>query len=114
MVANKNRGVDFLFSGDDEDPISSVANLFDVGMVFAVSLMVAMVSFMKMTDFLTEESVTIVKNPGQTNMEIIRKDGPKIERYTASEQVSGSSDGKGRRVGTAYELENGEIIYIPE
>jgi hypothetical protein len=47
-------------------------------------------------------------------MEIIRKDGRKIERYTAAESSGGSPEGRGRRVGTAYQLENGEIIYIPE
>lgn len=98
---------------EDDDPISSVANLFDVAMVFAFSLMIAMVTFMNMTDMLFEDSVTIVKNPGQENMEIIRKDGQKIERFTAQD-VSGGSEGSGRRVGVAYELENGEIIYIPE
>jgi hypothetical protein len=96
-----------------DDPLSSLANLFDVSMVFAVALMVAMVSFMKMSEMLTQDDVTIVKNPGQENMEIIRKDGETIERYRASDR---SPDGEnlGRRIGTAYQLESGEIIYIPE
>jgi hypothetical protein len=98
----------------DEDPISAVANLFDVGMVFACSLMVAMVTYLNLGEMLSDESVTVVKNPGQSNMEIIRKDGRKIERYTAAESSGGSPEGRGRRVGTAYQLENGEIIYIPE
>ena len=34
---------------DDGDPLSVVVNLFDVAMVFAVSLMVAMVMHMNMT-----------------------------------------------------------------
>ena len=97
---------------DDDDPSSGVINLFDVAMVLAVSLMVAMVSFMKMNDFFTNDSMTIVKNPGKQDMEIIRKEGKKIEKYTPSE--TGSADGKGKRIGTAYQLENGEIIYIPE
>ena len=100
--------------GEDEDPISSVANLFDVAMVFAFSLMIAMVTFMNLTEMLFEDSVTIVKNPGESNMEIIRKDGQRIERYTAAEAAGGSPEGRGRRVGTAYQLESGEIIYIPE
>lgn len=98
---------------EDEDPITGVANLFDVAMVFSVALIVAMVSFMNMTDFFTSQDMTIVKNPGKENMEIIRKNGKKIEKYKASE-VSSKSNGKGRKIGTAYELENGEIIYIPD
>ena len=92
---------------EDADPLSVVVNLFDVAMVFAVALMVAMVMHMNMT-----EVFTIVKNPGKDNMEIIMKEGNKINKYTPSnEQSSGS---KGKRVGIAYELENGEIIYVPE
>ncbi len=101
--------------GEEDDPISAVANLFDVAMVFAVALIVAMVSFMKMTDFLTEDEVTIVKNPGKKNMEIIRKKGETIEKFKSDTNSSSSrSDGNGKRIGVAYELENGEIIYIPE
>ena len=75
---------------EDNDPISAVSNLFDVAMVFAV-----------------------VKNPGKENMEIITKEGEKINRYTPSEDQNQSGK-RGKKVGIAYELENGEIIYVPE
>jgi hypothetical protein len=89
-----------------------VVNLFDVAMVFAVSLMVAMVMNMNMGEFFSREDFTIVKNPGKDNMEIITKEGGKIHKYTPSDEQS--SGKKGKRVGVAYELENGEIIYVPE
>lgn len=98
---------------DDDDPLSVVVNLFDVAMVFAVSLMVAMVMHMNMSDFFGKENFTIVKNPGKENMEIITKEGNKIKKYSPSEQ-NGDSKTKGKRIGTAYQLENGEIIYVPE
>ncbi|MBO4282241.1 MAG: DUF2149 domain-containing protein [Bacteroidales bacterium] len=66
-----------------------------------------------MTEIFSKEDFTIVKNPGQKNMEIITKEGEKINRYTPSENQE-SSRTMGRRVGVAYELENGEIIYVPE
>ena len=47
-------------------------------------------------------------------MEIITKDGEKINRYTPSEDQSNKSGNKGKKVGIAYQLENGEIIYVPE
>ena len=56
---------------EDADPLSVVVNLFDVAMVFAVALMVAMVMHMNMTEVFTQEDFTIVKNPGKDNMEII-------------------------------------------
>lgn len=98
---------------DNDDVMASVANLFDVAMVFAVALMVALVVKFQMTEVFSKEDYTIVKNPGQENMEIITKQGEKINRYTPSEDQT-SSDKKGKRVGIAYELENGEIIYVPE
>ncbi len=98
---------------EDNDPMSVVGNLFDVAMVFAVALMVALVTRYDMTEMFSQEDFTIVKNPGKENMEIITKEGEKINRYTPSENQDDSGR-RGRRVGIAYELENGEIIYVPE
>ena len=92
---------------EDHDPMAVLTNLFDVAMVFAVALMVAL------TEMFSQEDFTVVKNPGTEQMEIITKKGEKIEKYTPSEDQSGKNS-RGKRVGTAYQLENGEIIYVPE
>lgn len=99
---------------EDMDPMSVVGNLFDVAMVFAVALMVALVTRYNMTEMFSQEDFTMVKNPGKENMEIITKERQKINRYTPSEDQSSKSGTKGKKVGVAYELENGEIIYVPE
>ncbi len=96
---------------DEPDPMSNLVNLFDVAMVFAVALMVAFAIQSRMTEFLTAEDATFVKNAGKADMEIIVKKDNKVTRYK-SEQTSGS--GKGQRVGIAYRLESGEVIYVPE
>jgi hypothetical protein len=98
---------------EENDPMSVVSNLFDVAMVFAVALMVALVSRYNMTEMFSQEDFTMVKNPGKENMEIITKDGEKINRYTPSDDKSDNGN-KGKRVGVAYELDNGDIIYVPE
>ena len=103
-----------LKNNEDNDPMSVVSNLFDVAMVFAVALMVALVTRFNMTEMFSKEDFTIVKNPGKENMEIITKEGEKINRYTPSEDQENKNGAKGKRVGVAYELENGEIIYVPE
>lgn len=102
-----------LRKSEDSDPMSVVSNLFDVAMVFAVALMVALVSRYNMTEMFSQEDFNMVKNPGQENMEIITKEGEKINRYTPSEDKDASGN-KGKRVGVAYELEDGNIIYVPE
>lgn len=111
MKRNRKRRLD---EREDMDPMSVVGNLFDVAMVFALALMVALVTRYNMTEMFSQEDFTIVKNPGKDNMEIITKEGQKINRYTPSEDQSSQSGTKGKKVGVAYELENGEIIYVPE
>ena len=98
---------------EDNDPLSALTNLFDVAMVFAVALMVALVARYKMTEMFSKEDFTMVKNPGKENMEIITKKGEKIETYKASDETKNTGS-KGKRIGIAYQLENGEIIYVPE
>lgn len=98
---------------EEDDPMSTVANLFDAAMVFAVALMVAIVAHYNMSEMFSQEDFTMVKNPGKDDMEIITKEGQKINRYTPSDTQS-SSGTKGRKVGVAYELEDGNIIYVPE
>lgn len=103
-----------LVHADDDDAMSVVSNLFDVAMVFAVALMVALVTRFNMTEMFSKDDFTMVKNPGKDNMEIISKEGNKINRYTPSEDQSQRDGKKGKKVGIAYQLDNGEIIYVPE
>ena len=74
-------------SGDDLDPLSSLTNLFDVAMVFAVALMVALVEHLQIQDMLLEEDFTIVKNPGEDDMEIITKKGEEITKYKQNDSA---------------------------
>lgn len=113
-MRGRNRRVSVFLKEEDVDPLSVVVNLFDVAMVFAVALMVAMVMHMNMTEVFTDEDFTVVKNPGKENMEIITKEGKQINRYTPSEDQDAKNGSKGKKVGIAYEMENGEIIYVPE
>ncbi len=97
----------------DSDPMGLVANLFDVAMVFAVALMVALVARFHLQEFFSQEDFTLVKNPGQTDMEIITKEGNEIKRYMPSADAP-SNGRRGKKVGVAYQLESGEIVYVPQ
>ena len=68
-----------LSQDSDFDPMSVVGNLFDIAMVFAVALMVALVTRYNMTEMFSTEDFTMVKNPGKENMETVSKKGQKIE-----------------------------------
>ncbi len=96
----------------EEDPLSGVANLFDVSIVFIVGLMLTLFSVYRMGDLVDQNSeVTMVKTNAQGEREIIVKKGTQITAY----KVSGkTATGDGERLGTAYRLANGQIIYVPE
>ena len=96
----------------EEDPLSGIANLFDVSIVFIVGLMITLFSIYRMGDLMDASSeVTMVKTNAQGEQEIIVKKGPAITAY----KVTGKTmAGNGERLGTADRLANGQILYVPE
>lgn len=89
-------------------------NLFDVSMALVVALILAAAgggSLAEIAAHMSQKDVTIVTNPGQPDMEMIVKRGKKIERLRASDEQGW---GRGLRLGTAYRLESGEVVYVPE
>ena len=57
------------------------------------------------------DNVTVIRNPGQPDMEIVIKDGEKIDRYQASGRIG---QGEGSKAGVAYRLKDGSMVYVPE
>ena len=53
----------------------------------------------------------MLRNPGRADMEIVTRDGKKIERFRAD---GGNGKGQGVRAGVAYRLEDGSMVYVPE
>ena len=82
----RNRRVSKFLKEEDTDPLSVVVNLFDVAMVFAVALMVAMVMHMNMTEVFGQEDFTIVKNPGKEKYGNHLQGRKKINTYKPSGQ----------------------------
>ncbi|MET0291471.1 MAG: DUF2149 domain-containing protein [Steroidobacteraceae bacterium] len=96
----------------EEDPLSGIANLFDVSIVFIVGLMITLFSVYRMGDLMDADSeVTMVKTDANGAREIIVKKGTEITAYKMSAETS---SGNGERLGTAYRLANGQVIYVPE
>ena len=98
-------------SSDDEGPLQGVANLFDVGLVFIVGLLVVLFNVFSLHEILDQDSdVTIMKQVNEEELEIITKKGNKIE---ARKVTSEKAKGRGKRLGTAYRLEDGSMVYVP-
>lgn len=101
-----------LLSSGSDDPLSGIANLFDVAMVFSVALILALIARSPSASTISSENnFTVLKNPGQPNMEVIHRDGKKLKHYRISKE---NLTGNGERLGTAYRLENGEVVYVPK
>lgn len=95
-----------------EDPISGVANLFDASVVFIVSMMIALFMAYNMLDLLDPKSeLTITKKDADGKIEIITKKGKEIK---AKKVTNKELSGEGKKLGTAYQLNDGRIIYVPE
>jgi hypothetical protein len=96
----------------EEDPLAGVANLFDASIVFIVGLMITLFSVYNMGDLMSGESeMTMVKTDASGQQEIIVKKGQTITAYKLS---GATGTGNGERLGAAYRLANGQIIYVPD
>ena len=96
----------------EEDQLAGIANLFDVSIVFIVGLMLTLFSVYRMSDLVDSKSeVTMVKTNAQGEREIIVKKGKQITAYKVTGKTAA---GNGERLGTAYRLSNGQVIYVPE
>src|SRR6185436_14235212 len=96
----------------EEDPLAGIANLFDMSVVFIVGLMITLFSVYRMADLVDPNSeVTMVKTDKNGMREIVVKKGTKIEAYKVSGETA---SGNGEKLGTAYRLASGEVIYVPD
>lgn len=93
---------------DDDDPVLSTINLIDVFMVVIGMLMIAVIN--NPMNLFAQDKLTVIRNEGQPDMEILQKDGQKITRFKAS---GASGEGDGEKAGTAYRMKDGTMVYVP-
>ena len=112
MRKNSRAGLGLLRDGGADDPLAGVANLFDTGIVFALGFLVALISALNLLAMFDPESkVTITAEKADGSLEVVVKDGRKTTVRRVTKQV-GSGDGT--RLGVAYRLADGTVIYVPE
>ncbi|MCU0864407.1 MAG: DUF2149 domain-containing protein [Planctomycetes bacterium] len=81
-----------LLDGEDVDPLAFVPNLFDAILVLVVALLVALSSAHGRAE----------RSPQQT------------ERLEGFVDTGVRRAGDGRRLGVAYRLADGKVVYVPE
>ncbi len=98
--------------GEDEDPLAGIANLFDVSVAFIVALMIALLSLFAAGRILdARSSMTIVKTNDDGTTEIITKRGNEIRVQKVTDRTL---SGQGTRLGVAYRLPAGQVVYVPD
>lgn len=93
---------------DDDDPMLSAVNLVDVFLVLVVALLTAVAA---QTQTNAQDKVTIIRNPGQPNMEVVVRENGKEIKFKGA---GSAGAGEGQRAGVAYKLKDGNIVYVPE
>jgi hypothetical protein len=96
----------------NDDPLSGVANLFDVSLAFIVAMAIALFSVLGSKDMMSADaSWTMTRTGADGRMEVVSKQGRQIKVSKVSDrQLSGN----GERLGIAYQLPDGQVIYVPE
>lgn len=102
--------VRLLHEVDSEDPILSVVNLIDIFLVIIAALLITVAQTPPSNRF-SKRDVTVITDAGKPSMEMVVKQGEKVERYRAS---GGIGSGDGEKAGVAYRMKDGSMIYVPE
>ncbi|MFN4362228.1 MAG: DUF2149 domain-containing protein [Hylemonella sp.] len=107
--ARRRLRLNVLDDDDADDPILSVVNIVDVFLVIIAVLLIAVIEN-PLNPFSTDHTI-VIRNPGQPNMSMVIKEGQELKQYQSSGQIG---EGQGRKAGTAYQLQNGTMVYVPE
>lgn len=98
--------------GHEEDPLAGVANLFDLSLVFIVAVLMALFAVFSEQDILKPNSEwTITKKNDKGELEIITKKNNEIKVQKVTDKTL---SGNGTKLGIAYKLEDGRIVYVEE
>lgn len=94
---------------ETDDPILSVVNLIDVFLMIIAALLLSIANH-PLNPF-SQDKITLIRNAGQPNMEIVTKDGQNIQRFQAD---GTAGQGQGVKAGVAYRMADGSLVYVPE
>jgi hypothetical protein len=95
----------------EEDPLAGLVNLFDLWMVFSIALLLALVSYLRLPELLSQPSVAASTTADNSPTDALSRDAQKLDHYRVSNE---KLTGEGHRLGTAYRLQTGEVVYVPD
>ena len=95
------------WDSEEDDPTAGLVNLFDVWMVFAVALLLALVEAGALRS--VGPTGSEANSPGQ--LDLVESRSTRVERMRITRDAL---SGEGERLGIAYRLTSGEVVYVPE
>ena len=98
-------------NGEGDDPLAAVANLFDLGFVLAISFMVSLIMALNSLSLTDPDAKVTITTERKDGLQIMVKQGNKT---TVRRMTKNIGSGDGERLGVAYKLEDGSVIYVPE
>ena len=90
---------------EDDDPLASMVNLFDLWIVVVVALAISLLR--ATASQRATEGVEIAEAPNAS----VPSDMQKLPRF---QKANAALTGRGERLGSAYRLETGEVVYVPD
>ncbi|MDZ7617567.1 MAG: DUF2149 domain-containing protein [Patescibacteria group bacterium] len=86
--------------------------LFDLWMVFSIALLLALVGNMRQPERATGDTAEHdVPASAAEELEPVTPTAQRLERFRSTND---ELTGEGERLGTAYRLRSGEVVYVPE
>ena len=95
----------------EEDPLAGLVNLFDLWMVFSIALLLALVGVSQLSERLSQRSAVKERPNDGSVPNVPSEKSNRLENLRISHD---KATGEGERLGTAYRLKSGEVIYVPD
>jgi hypothetical protein len=92
----------------DDDPLAGLVNLFDLWMVFSIALLLALVAASKLPNLSPADRSSA---SGSSAEDLASQEKSKLDHFRVSHE---KLTGEGQRLGTAYRLKSGEVVYVPD
>lgn len=93
-------------TAEEEDPSAGMLNLFDLWIVFSVSLLLALVGALHAQASAPDASASAA--PAREKL------AEAFKKATHFRPTQSPLTGNGMRLGVAYQLGNGEVVYVPD
>jgi hypothetical protein len=95
----------------EDDPLAGLINLFDLWMVFSIALLLSLATFLRIPPANLDRAVARRGDAGRSEVQWILSRAKKLPHYRVSRD---ELSGEGVRLGTAYRLKSGDVVYVPD